>query len=194
MLCRQCLQDKPKLKYDKRTLCAACYNRNLAAGATRRKPPTGPLRCVECAGTPVSYPTRGLCRKCDVKRRRNSDPAYRERQQRGVRASNVTHRDKRLEYDRRRNAVRTKSDDYKRRTKYAHIKRKYGLTPGQYDAMLAGGCQICGSTKRLHVDHCHERGHVRGILCGPCNTGLGFVERPSGWLGKALDYLRRTSG
>ena len=193
MLCRQCLQDKPKLKYDKRTLCASCYNRNRVNGASHHKPVARGSKCSSCAASAVVYTSRGLCRKCDTKRRRDTDPNYRERQRQASRDSRVKHRAKHQAYERKRNAKRLKCPEYKRSTKYARIKREYGLDAATYDAMLAGGCQICGSVDRLHVDHCHEQGHVRGVLCGSCNTGLGYVERPSGWLGKALDYLRRTS-
>lgn len=63
---------------------------------------------------------------------------------------------------------------------------KFGLTPEDYDRMLAeqgGVCAICrgpesgkaygGGVKRLAVDHCHATGLVRGLLCGNCNKGLG---------------------
>lgn len=34
-------------------------------------------------------------------------------------------------------------------------------------------CQVCGSTKNLHLDHCHSTNKVRGVLCRGCNTLLG---------------------
>lgn len=64
--------------------------------------------------------------------------------------------------------------------------RNYGLTKKAYEDLLksqGGGCSICGtppSTKRLAVDHDHKTGKVRGILCEPCNHGLGkFRDDPS---------------
>ena len=53
----------------------------------------------------------------------------------------------------------------------------------EYNAMLAaqhGGCALCGAPptrNRLAVDHDHETGRVRGILCMPCNRTLGLVEK-----------------
>lgn len=52
------------------------------------------------------------------------------------------------------------------------IARKYGLTLDEYHA-LGDSCAICGSTKRLCVDHDHNTGEVRGLLCNGCNVGLG---------------------
>ena len=60
---------------------------------------------------------------------------------------------------------------------------QYGLTPGEYDAILVvqgGGCAICGghnpSGQRLAVDHDHTTDRVRGLLCHSCNTKIAKVE------------------
>jgi hypothetical protein len=61
--------------------------------------------------------------------------------------------------------------------------RKFGLTLEQYDQMYAaqnGGCAICGGQnddgRRLFVDHNHQTGRVRGLLCARCNTRTGVYE------------------
>jgi hypothetical protein len=57
-----------------------------------------------------------------------------------------------------------------------HLKRRYGITAEDADAMLAaqgGVCAICRSTPALHVDHDHDSGEVRALLCFNCNGGLG---------------------
>ena len=53
--------------------------------------------------------------------------------------------------------------------------RQYGLTYMEAVAMKARGCDACGSHHRLAIDHCHDRGHVRGVLCMQCNTALGHL-------------------
>jgi hypothetical protein len=72
------------------------------------------------------------------------------------------------------------------------------LTVADYDALLlkqGGGCYICGATTsfggvRLAVDHDHETGKVRGILCKACNVALGqFRDNPE-FCDKAAEYLR----
>lgn len=50
-------------------------------------------------------------------------------------------------------------------------------------------CEVCGSTKTLHYDHCHLFGHFRGWLCGPCNRVLGLVKDDPTILRKLAVYL-----
>lgn len=57
--------------------------------------------------------------------------------------------------------------------------RRYGLSAGEYDAMLeeqGGVCRICKKTclsgQRLSVDHNHTTGEVRALLCRKCNSGI----------------------
>lgn len=85
----------------------------------------------------------------------------------------------------------------KRCFNYAHaLKHKFNLTPDQYREMLAnsgGRCEACGEKPihTLHVDHCHESGHVRGLLCRNCNSALGQLgDDPDRAFGIGL-YLAR---
>lgn len=76
-----------------------------------------------------------------------------------------------------------------------HLRRQYGITQAEYDAMADaqdGKCAICGVEKpMLHVDHDHKTQLVRGLLCGPCNRGIGlFWDNPK-LLSAAARYLRR---
>ncbi|KPC68625.1 hypothetical protein ADL35_42840 [Streptomyces sp. NRRL WC-3753] len=68
------------------------------------------------------------------------------------------------------------------RNRTGYFKRKYGLAPAELDAMIAeqqGVCCICLTAPAEHVDHCHETGRVRGVLCFSCNAALGqFKDRP----------------
>jgi len=76
---------------------------------------------------------------------------------------------------------------------------RFGLTADSYNAILVEqgyGCAICGFTpgegdKRLAIDHCHTQGHVRGLLCMTCNTGLGKFRDDPDLLTKAIGYLDR---
>lgn len=60
------------------------------------------------------------------------------------------------------------------------LKNLYGLTLDQWDRMLlrqGGRCAICEiATPDLHVDHCHDSGKVRALLCPNCNRALGLFK------------------
>jgi len=73
------------------------------------------------------------------------------------------------------------------------LKRKYGISLEDYEAMFAsqdGCCKICKiSDEDLVVDHCHETGIVRGLLCSSCNWGLGNFKDNADLLQAAEEYL-----
>jgi len=78
----------------------------------------------------------------------------------------------------------------------SHLKRKFGLTEAEYDELLAdqgGGCAICGEPPAdgvsLHVDHDHDTGAVRGLLCMRCNNALGLFREDAALLTEAAHYL-----
>lgn len=79
------------------------------------------------------------------------------------------------------------------------LKRKFGLTVEQFQNLLGAQgnvCAICASTfkpnKRPSVDHCHKTGKVRGILCDPCNQGLGKFRDNESFLIAAAEYIRKS--
>jgi hypothetical protein len=83
----------------------------------------------------------------------------------------------------------------------AHLKRKFGLTVERYEEMLAaqgGTCALCGGSDpkaarggAFAVDHCHETGKVRALLCSPCNKGIGLLGDDPDRLLAAAMYLMR---
>lgn len=87
-------------------------------------------------------------------------------------------------------------------------KYRYGLTPEQYASLSdaqGGKCAICGAApvemysrpgarKRpchLYVDHDHETGAVRGLVCNQCNMGLGSFRSNPAFLSAAIEYLAK---
>jgi dCMP deaminase len=93
---------------------------------------------------------------------------------------------------RERNREKTNAnwrERYKRVGYAEHIKRKYGLTLPQYEALAADGCAVCGIKVGLVVDHDHDTGKVRGVLCVAHNAGIGsFHDSPEELL-HAIKYL-----
>jgi hypothetical protein len=86
------------------------------------------------------------------------------------------------------------------------LKRLYGITPEDYNRMLAdqgGGCALCGSTSPLtgsrtykrtqrtafDVDHCHKTGRVRGLLCTRCNRLVGLANDSADTARRLVEYL-----
>lgn len=74
------------------------------------------------------------------------------------------------------------------------LKRRYSITPEEYDGLLAqqrGLCAICEESPEgvLHVDHDHVTGAVRGLLCNTCNVGIGSLKDDSALLRAAAEYL-----
>lgn len=79
-------------------------------------------------------------------------------------------------------------------------KKLYGITLADYERMFcmqASGCALCGSPpgkRPLHVDHNHQNGRVRGLLCHHCNTGLGNLRDDRELLRRAIKYLEEDGG
>lgn len=76
-----------------------------------------------------------------------------------------------------------------------NLRRRYGIGVEAYEALLAaqnGKCAICGRLprmRRLAVDHDHQTGRIRGLLCMPCNMALGKLGDDVAGVTKALNYL-----
>ncbi len=71
----------------------------------------------------------------------------------------------------------------------AHYKKRYGITSKEADN-LKKECELCGTTKNLHIDHNHETNKARGVLCDLCNKGLGQFKDSVENLEKAIKYLK----
>lgn len=84
------------------------------------------------------------------------------------------------------------------RLRKGHLRRTYGMTVEQYDAMLVaqnGQCAICSKhMDKPHVDHCHATGDVRELLCRNCNHGIGNFKDNTEHLSRAIEYLARHKG
>jgi hypothetical protein len=79
------------------------------------------------------------------------------------------------------------------------LRRNYGMTVDQYNKMLIDQkecCDCCGQhqskfKRRLHVDHDHETGQIRGLLCTECNPAIGYLKHSIDRLEMAIRYLKK---
>jgi Recombination endonuclease VII len=130
------------------------------------------------------------CKVCNLARRRlkyAEDPRpYIDRALKWQRENRERHLQRMRDY----NATPAKKISNRK----SHLKRKYGLTLEAFDELLAsqgGGCAICGRPEPDNVDHDHETGRVRGILCFTCNVAIGLIGEDEERLNGALSYLAR---
>jgi len=119
-----------------------------------------------------------------------------------IRANEITrnwrHVNGKTQYRKYRNKVRTYQN--------AYAYKKFGLTVEQYKELVItqkGLCAIChkpetrmknGRTQRLSIDHNHVSGKVRGLLCGACNSGIGYFKDDLVTINSAISYLQQTNG
>lgn len=70
----------------------------------------------------------------------------------------------------------------------------YGLTEEDVAAMYEEQCGLCAlcilPMKKMCVDHCHDTGKVRGLLCGSCNTGLGMFKDNTEVMKRGIAYVK----
>jgi DNA-directed RNA polymerase subunit RPC12/RpoP len=87
---------------------------------------------------------------------------------------------------------------HKENRNYDYLYKKYDMTETEYLDMFKiqdGKCAICGNeieNERLAVDHNHETGRIRGLLCAKCNSGLGMFNDNIGLLQNAIKYLQKS--
>lgn len=75
---------------------------------------------------------------------------------------------------------------------------RYGVSPEQVMDLWAAQkfeCPICCQPlldpSKAHLDHDHKTGEIRGLLCGPCNRGIGYLKDSPGNCHRAATYLQK---
>lgn len=106
-------------------------------------------------------------------------------------------------YSQNRDSLLAKSNEWRKANPDYNIKRRlrhHGLSAERYQEILkrqGGGCAICGTGGRLVIDHDHKccpgkyscGKCVRGLLCHPCNQGIGHLEDDMERMRSAMEYL-----
>jgi hypothetical protein len=126
-------------------------------------------------------PALALCRKCGETKPRSEfyTKPFKRRCRVCIRQETQDWR------DRNREAVRSMS-------RANRLKTMYGITVMEWAALVlasGGFCALCGREEPLSVDHDHETGAIRGMLCRTCNTGLGCFRDDTALLDEAKKYL-----
>lgn len=132
-------------------------------------------KCEKCGGEKSG--TRGRCNPCRA----------------------AWERARRLaDLDRHKAAEKIRRDKYRATAKYktveraGHVRSTYGLSLEEYEGIVrdqGGLCALCGDRPATHVDHEHKTGHVRGVLCLTCNSGLGQLRDSPDLLRRAATYI-----
>lgn len=82
--------------------------------------------------------------------------------------------------------------DYDAERRGDKINAYFGITHDEVKAHKKDQvCFICGTTENLHLDHDHNTGEIRGVLCMVHNTALGKFQDNIDYLEKAIIYLKR---
>ena len=123
--------------------------------------------------------------------------AYREKNKEGIKDYQKAYREKNKE------EIKAKKKTYYKKNKEKHkasqLKIRYGIGLHEYNLILTeqkGKCACCGIhqnelTMNLAVDHDHDTGLIRGLLCMHCNTAIGMLGDNIEGLMKALNYLEK---
>lgn len=164
---RECVVCGETKKIAAKNVCTTCYNRYLETGNLSK------VNGQYAGADPIALGLRKLTKK-DVERRK-----------REVNDGKIK--------SRKKNPGRAKNAD---------LKKSFGITIEEYNAILEkqkGVCAICGEketakgnggiVRNLAVDHDHETGEIRGLLCSNCNNGLGRFKDSPNLLTNAIDYL-----
>ena len=165
-----------------RERCQPCGAAAANKARTNQPDAEGRLTCTGCGEAKATTEftrkkgggVRNPCRACMTQRSRAWRAANPDR-----------NRDNRRAYERARPEVQRAST----------LKSRYGITAADFQRMeesQGGGCAICRrppARGRLHVDHCHSTGQVRGLLCGPCNRMIGLAKDDPATLMSAASYL-----
>lgn len=165
---------------------------------------------------------REMMRKKSKIRRETQPERVKEVRNRSYHKNKERHRGERTEYqrsyyertkDRRKRlfaeryikdgpAMNTKKRSTYAESREVQLKRKFGLSQADHDALLeaqGGVCAICGGPPRgrgeklgrFSVDHCHLTGRVRGLLCQRCNSAIGLLNDDAELVRRAVAYLEK---
>jgi hypothetical protein len=147
------------------------------------------MRVADCHPERKYY-AKGKCNLCYMAHFRATHPEHREQMKAYCRVYNKVNAEK---IESQRNKPERLAQNRNRR-----YLSKYGLSEAEALGRLedqGGCCAICDRPlvqSSMRVDHCHTTGAVRGILCNPCNAGIGMLGDKANHLFRAFAYLEKS--
>jgi len=96
----------------------------------------------------------------------------------------------------RENGAKYRNENRDRIQRKSRLAR-YGISEAEFKRLWVkqgGACAICGklfADEEYHIDHDHESGEVRGLLCAACNTAIGLFKDSAAVLDNAIKYLNQ---
>ena len=152
-------------------------------------------KAATCHANNAHY-AKGMCKNCYMRQFRKSHPEWVVYNQMYAKEwrQQAENRIRDSAYRKKYRADPTKVERIRELGRKSNRRQKYGLTEEAYEALLEAHdyqCAICFGTEVLCVDHDHETGRVRGILCSRCNSGIGMLRDSLLLVQKASEYLEK---
>lgn len=141
--------------------------------------------------------SKGLCGSCYEKQLKQKNPEYHARQLSKTTQWKLLNPEKDLANRKRRDIKRKLDPLFKQKSRDRMLCKTYGISQEIYNEILTlqnFGCALCfrkAGKIPLHVDHNHQTGVVRGLLCHQCNWYLGVVEHDPSILERINVYLTK---
>lgn len=169
----------PNLRNRSLGYCHSCYNK-IQQEKKKSKPPS------VCHPNRPKYGRKEECRACYTNKLRLDNPELAIKNAEGSKKW-------RYKYPERAKASGKKKTE---KEYFRKLEQQYDLTLEKYNKMLdkqKGCCALCGiyyENRKLNVDHDHETGKVRALLCSKCNNGLGLFNDNPELLEQAALYVK----
>lgn len=141
------------------------------------------------------HKAKGLCGACYERHLKKINPEYKKRQMSNTTKWARENPEKMKAIYERRKLKQQSDPEFKANKRNRHLIKKYGITNEDYEVMLEeqnGNCALCFRAQgkfRLHIDHCHTTGRVRGLLCHQCNWYLGIIDADIAILDRIKEYI-----
>lgn len=174
-----CIKCERYARIKSKDMCQSCYDKARVPKA----------ECSQCKKIRFIQ-AKQLCKPCYEKQRlggRTEEAESKRLYQKEYRS-----RPENRVKERERNQNRKQCPEYREKVRNSgrkHRLGKYGLTLEQFEIESKDGCHLCGSKNRLCIDHCHDTGLYRGILCGRCNNAIGLMVDSPSVIAKAASYV-----